>query len=321
MTGATPLYLDCDTGIDDALALAYLLASPEVHVAGIGTVSGNVSAAVAAENTQALLALAGREEIPVAVGSTDPLRGTFAGGSPDVHGQNGLGGVSLEPATARPDPRDAVDLLIDLARQYPGELRILAIGPLTNLAQAIEREPELPALVRDVVVMGGAVLAPGNVSAVAEANIANDPEAAAAVLSADWDVMLVPLDVTMEHTLDELGRRRLLEAPEAISRAVGESLEAYLDRYLQVYGYRACALHDPLAAALLVGTVQPTRAPRVPVVVDHSDGPGRGQTIADMRGQRRGPVDVPGARCQVVLETDLQVGPVLLDRLAGPPVA
>ncbi|UFU02566.1 nucleoside hydrolase [Ruania suaedae] len=321
MTDAAPLYVDCDTGIDDALALAYLLASPEADVVGIGTVSGNTSATVAADNTLALLALAGREDIPVSVGATDPLRGTFGGGAPEVHGENGIGGVDLEPATASPDPRDAVELLLDLARAHPGELRILAIGPLTNLALALEREPGLPAMVRDVVVMGGAALEPGNVTAVAEANIANDPEAAAAVLSADWDVTLVPLDVTMEHTLDELGRRRLLEAPEAIARAVGETLEAYLDRYLQVYGYRACALHDPLAAALLVGTVQATRAPRVPVVVDAGDGPGRGQTIVDMRDQRRGPVDVPGARCRVVLETDLQVGPVLLDRLAGPPVA
>ncbi|UFU05893.1 nucleoside hydrolase [Ruania halotolerans] len=321
MSDAAPIYLDCDTGIDDALALAYLLASPEVHLAGIGTVSGNTSATVAAENTLALLALAGREEIPVAVGAIDPVRGSFRGGAPHVHGSNGIGGVVLEPAVARPDSRHAADMLIDLAKAYPGELRVLAVGPLTNLAVALEREPNLPALVRDVVVMGGAALAPGNTSPVAEANIANDPEAAAAVLQAGWDITMVPLDVTMEHIFDEQARKRLLEAPDAVSRVVGEALESYLDFYLDIYGYRACALHDPLAAALLVGTVTATRAARVPVVVDEGDGPGRGQTIVDMRGQRRGPVDVPGARCQVVLETDLLVGPVLLDRLAGPPVA
>ncbi|SED53648.1 nucleoside hydrolase [Ruania alba] len=321
MSDATPIYLDCDTGIDDALALAYLLASPEVHLAGIGTVSGNTSATAAAENTLALLALAGREDIAVAVGAVDPLAATYRGGAPQVHGGNGIGGVTLEPAVARPDPRHAADMLIDLAKAHPGELRILALGPLTNLAVALEREPSLPDLVRDVVVMGGAALAPGNTTPVAEANIANDPEAAAAVLRADWDITLVPLDVTMEHVLDEQGRKRLLESPDPVARAVGEALESYLDFYLDIYGYRACALHDPLAATLLVGTVTATRAPHVPVVIDDSDGPGRGQTIADMRGQRRGPVDVPGARCQMVLETDLQVAPVLLDRLAGPPVA
>src|ERR1700754_1468061 len=130
------LYLDCDTGVDDSLALAVLLADPDVRIAGIGTVSGNTTAEQAATNTLNLLALAGRRGIPVAVGARHPLAREYTAGAEEGHGDNGIGGVALSPSTDRPIDAAAADLLIELARAYGGELHVLATGPLTNLAQA-----------------------------------------------------------------------------------------------------------------------------------------------------------------------------------------
>jgi len=317
-----PVYLDCDTGIDDSLAIGYLLASPEIDLVGIGTVSGNVSAARAARNTLDLLSLAGRDDIPVAIGAHDPLAGVFDGGVPHIHGHNGVGDIDLPASPRSPIAEDAAHLLVRLARQYPGQLSIVTVGPVTNIAAALELAPELPSLVSGITVMGGAALAPGNLTAAAEANIGNDPEAAARMFEAAWDLTLAPLDITLENILEETDRQALLNAPSALARALGAMLDLYFDFYLELYGRRSCALHDPLAAAIAVGSIKPLRAPAVPIVVDTTQGPGRGQTICDLRGQRRGPVDHPGVRTRVVLETDRPLGPDLIQRLlAFAPVA
>jgi purine nucleosidase len=161
MTATSPFYLDCDTGIDDALALAYLLAAPTAEVVGIGTVSGNVSAAVGARNTLDLLQLAGHAHIPVALGAHHPLAGSFGGGAPWVHGGNGIGEVALEAASAPLAPESAAEMLVRLARSHAGELKVLAIGPLTNIAEALRLEPSLPSLVESITVMGGRPWPPG----------------------------------------------------------------------------------------------------------------------------------------------------------------
>ncbi|OLT12117.1 hypothetical protein BJF77_06645 [Kocuria sp. CNJ-770] len=138
------LYLDCDTGIDDALALAYLVATPSVDLRGVGTVSGNTDAATAARSTVDLLALLDRSDIPVAVGARDPLGSRFGGGTPAVHGTNGTGDVDLPRASAEPVAETADAMLLRLAHEHPGELHVLATGPLTNLARALRRDPALP---------------------------------------------------------------------------------------------------------------------------------------------------------------------------------
>ncbi|XAS67437.1 nucleoside hydrolase [Micrococcaceae bacterium Sec5.7] len=310
-----PVYFDCDTGVDDSLALAYLLASPEITLVGIGTVSGNVSAGRATANTLDLLALAGIGSVPVATGAHHPLAGTFNGGVPEIHGANGVGNIDLPTSAAKPLQEDAAHLLVQLAREHAGQLSIVAVGSLTNLAEALKLDPGLPALIKDVTLMGGAALVPGNVTAVAEANIHNDPEAANAVLAAPWDVTLVPLDVTMENTLEETDRAALLASPRPLARALGQIVNHYFDFYIGVYGRRSCALHDPLAAAIAVGGIRTKLAPAVNVAVDDTHGPGRGQTICDLRGQRLGPVDQAGARTRVVLETDAPLAPHLVERL------
>lgn len=312
-----PIYLDCDTGIDDSLALAYLLSSADVALVGVGTVSGNTDAAQAARNSLALLELAGRADVPVAIGAHDPLNGRYDGGVPEIHGVNGIGGVQIADAERRPERESAAELLIRLSHTHAGALRIVTVGPLTNLALALAMDPTLPTRIAAVTSMGGAASAPGNVTAVAEANIWNDPEAAQLTLSAGWPLTLVPLDVTMENRLDEADRQALLDSRDPLARALGQMLDHYFDFYLPEYGVRSCALHDPLAAAIAVGGVRATRNPAVPVEVDTSAGPGRGQVICDLRGQRLGQRDSPGATVRVVLATDRSLGAHLVGSITA----
>lgn len=310
-----PVYFDCDTGIDDALALVYLMASPEIELVGIGTVSGNIDAKQAAVNTLDLLAMGGKDEVPVAVGAMNPLTRPFSGGVPHIHGRNGVGNVELPHTDKQPESESAPEMLVRLAHEHAGELDVIAIGPLTNLALALQLDPSIAGKVHEVTIMGGAALVPGNLSPVGEANIWNDPEAAGATMDAAWQVVLVPLDVTLENIFEEDDRQALADSPSPLNQALAEILDLYYGFYVSEYGRRSSALHDPLAAAIAVGQVKATRAPNVPVVVDATDGPGRGQTICDLRGQRNGPKDVDGAHVRVVLDTDQPLGPLLRERL------
>ena len=289
------IYLDCDTGIDDALALALLLAHPDVELAGIGTVTGNTSAVQAAANTLGLLALAGRPDIPVAVGA-----GAGPGGAAQVHGGNGVGGVVL-PTGGEPDRRTAVELLLDLA--HAGDLHVLATGPCTNLAAALAADPDLPGRIASVTVMGGAVRTPGNVTARTEANIAGDPAAAAAVFAASWPVTLVPLDVTMQHRASEADRAALLDHGTPLTVALAGMLPVYLDFYEPRLGERRIPMHDALAAGVLVGDLIPSEAPMLGLRVDD-----QGTVVED-----------PGANpaVRVILGLERAAAPLIMDRIRG----
>jgi purine nucleosidase len=317
-TARIPYYLDCDTGIDDALAIAYLLAAAadsDIDIVGIGSVSGNVSAAVGALNTLDLLSLAGREDIPVAEGLHHPQAGTFGGGAPHVHGGNGVGDVRLPGSAASVTGESAPDMLVRLARQYAGELRVVAIGPLTNIAAALRIAPDLPGLVKELTLMGGAAAVPGNITPVAEANIANDADAAADVFAADWFITMVPLDVTMSNVFVEEHRQALIDSGRPVAAALGHMLDHYFEFYVDVYGGRASALHDPLAVAVALGAVVPASAPVVRVQIDATDGPGRGQTICDLRGYLNGFPEQSRAHTRVVLSLEEDFAPHLLERL------
>jgi purine nucleosidase len=164
-------------------------------------------------------------------------------------------------------------------------------------------------------VMGGAAAVPGNITPVAEANIANDADAAAEVFAAPWFITLVPLDVTMKNVFREPHRQALLASDRPVARALGEMLDYYFAFYVPVYGERASALHDPLAAAIALGAVRPASAPGVRVVVDATAGPGRGQTICDLRGYLSGFPEQSGAHTRVVLTLEEDFAPHLLERL------
>ncbi|WP_199849569.1 nucleoside hydrolase [Blastococcus sp. Marseille-P5729] len=313
---ARVLHVDCDTGVDDAMALLYLLLDERAEIASISTVFGNTTAPAAAANCLRVLDLVDADAIPVAVGASRSLRGDIPELAPHVHGEDGLGGVGL-PASERPlDSRSAAELIVHAARARPGELHILATGPLTNLALALGIEPDLPALVAGVTVMGGAADAPGNQTAAAEANILHDPEAAHAVLSADWPITLVPLDVTMREVVTERHRAALAASDQPAARFVAAITDFYFEFFhADSYTERSSPCHDALAAAIAVGDVLPMLAPVIRVEIDCTDGPSRGATICDTRGRYRGFPRQDDARCRVVLETAGTFPDRLVERL------
>lgn len=306
MSERTPVLVDCDTGVDDAMALLYLLRRPDIEIVGITTVFGNNTAAQCAVNTIRVLELAGREDIPVAVGAEKPLVGEVTYLATHVHGSDGLGdsGLPREIATA-PVEETAVGMIDRLSAEYAGRLRILALAPLTNLALALEAVPSLPSRIVDVVIMGGAADVAGNQSPAAEANIIHDPEAAQAVLTAAWPTVLVPLDVTMIEVVTEQHIARLLAADTPVTRFVAATTEFYFNDYgKSSYGRRCSPCHDAVAAAVLTGEVVPSVFPLIGVEVDCTDGPGRGATICDTRGRWKGFPDQPEGNCRVALVTD-----------------
>ena len=312
--------MDCDTGVDDAVALLYLLADPGLDVCGITTVFGNIPAALAARNTLCVLDVAGRSgTVPVAVGSELTLTGERPPHGTRVHGDNGLGGVEVAEPAERPVTMSAPELIVGTARERPGEVHLLATGPLTNLAVALRLEPELPRLVRGVTIMGGAAAAPGNITPAAEANIWHDPEAAQAVLGASWPTTLVPLDATMGELMSEEQRLTLARSAVPAARFAAAILEHYFDFYVSVFGRRSSPCHDVLAAAIAAGDVVPRRSMTVDVVVETGRGPARGATICDLRGQYRGQLHQAGATCAVVLETDGTLAEGVVRQLTGPP--
>jgi purine nucleosidase len=310
--------VDCDTGVDDAVALLYLLADPAIEVCAITTVFGNVSAATAARNSLSVLDVVGRTgQVPVARGCEVTLLGEDPELAGEVHGDNGLGGVDVGEPRGRLSDCSAAELIVKTARERPGEVHLLATAPLTNLAVALRLEPELTRLVTGVTIMGGAALAPGNVTPAAEANIWHDPEAAQAVLSAAWETTLVPLDATMTEVMSEEQLRQLAGSPSATARFAASVLAHYFDYYGAIYGKRVCACHDVLAAAIAAGDVEPKAAMTVGVTVDTGRGPGRGATICDLRGRYRGERRQPGATCTVVLETGGQLAAAVVERLTN----
>lgn len=304
-----PLIVDVDTGIDDALALLYLVASPDADILTVASTGGNVPTAQVAANNLAWLDLCGRPDIEVTLGSAVPLVGDLRT-TEDTHGPQGLGHAVL-PVSSRPlAERSAAQAWVDEARSRPGEVTGLVTGPLTNLALALRIEPELPRLLRRLVIMGGAFNHPGNTTPKSEWNISVDPEAAKAVFDAFSDApadrrpLVCPLDVTETIEMRPEHLRRLAVAagsepaelitaqdpPGTRSRTSNPVLRTLFDAirfYLHFHddhgqGFLA-HMHDPFAAAL---ALDPRWARTRPATVDvELDGTlTRGCTVADWHG-------------------------------------
>jgi purine nucleosidase len=193
---ADTIILDCDPGIDDALAIAFAHGHQALNLKGITTVAGNVGLAKTTENALAVSEFVGAANTPVAAGCATPLIRP-ALDAHLVHGESGLGGAKLPRPAHGPNQAHAIDYIIDTVRAAPGEITLVATGPLTNIALAVRKEPRLTGWVKDFVIMGGSS-GRGNVTPAAEYNIWADPEAAAAVFGAGWTVTMLGLDVTLK---------------------------------------------------------------------------------------------------------------------------
>jgi len=274
---------DTDPGVDDAMALYYALAHSEINVLGVTTTFGNVAVAQAAVNALYLLAIAGHHGIPVTQGVTAPLGKPGEDPPAHIHGADGLGNLAQRVAhTLRLDPRRSAQFMVDMARANPGQITVVAVGPLGNLALALEIEPQLPRLLRAVVIMGGTVLEPGNVSPVAEANIWNDPHAADRVFCAGFALTMVGLDVTHQVILPvtlfkQLAAHHRHIATDTLHHAVAFYANFYSDLYPHVAAIHGCFGHDVLAFVALTDPQlfqTETGAMRVAV-----DGLAQGQTM------------------------------------------
>ncbi|MBW0102094.1 nucleoside hydrolase [Pseudonocardia sp. KRD291] len=299
----TPLIIDTDPGVDDAVALVLALRSPEVDVRAVVAAFGNVGREQTLLNARRLLALTGRADVPVAAGADRPLvhEGPVRAGH--VHGVDGLGGRSdALPGLAPLDPRAGVDLMADVLRSAGEPVTIASIGPLTDTALLLATHPELVERISRVVVMGGA-LGVGNITGAAEFNVHIDPEAAHRVLTqAQVPVTLVPLDLTLRCMVGTPWLARLAAA-DPVCTELAAMIEPYHAFYRADHGRDAVAMHDALA---LLECVAPgsLRCTPLPVQVACELGPARGATVADHRP------DADGPRVEVALDADV---PAVLD--------
>jgi len=340
VTDRTPLILDVDTGIDDSLALLYAAGSPDADLVAVTCVSGNIDARQVAVNTRAVLELAGGTDVEVALGREVPLVRALET-TPETHGPQGLGHAVLPPPSRPLSERHAVDLILDEARRRPGEITLVTLGPLTNLAIAVLREPALPRLLRSYVLMGGAYGASGNTTPTTEWNIHCDPEAARIVFRAWADAMAadpsIPrplalgLDVTeqariLPEDVVRLARRAGSTPDDSIALAQGEdpmeasrsvasnpivryvadALRFYMEFHARYDGFYGAFIHDPLAvAAALDRSLVATAA--LYVDVETRGEVTTGMTVADRRRLTGRPPNL-----DVAVSADI---PAFMDRL------
>jgi len=238
------IVIDCDPGIDDAMAIFYALRSPELEVLGLSTVYGNAHTETCTINALRLLEIAGRTDIPVAAGANRPLASKFHGPADFVHGTDGQGNLFLPPPAGKPVSAHAAQFLIDTVMSDPGNVTIVALGPLTNVALALLLQPDLPAHTREIVLMGGNAYVPGNASPAAEANIMNDPAAADIVFGATCPVTMAGLDVTSRIRMTAADLDQFSTFPNPESQHMARMLPCYLSFYHSQSGVQEILVHD-----------------------------------------------------------------------------
>jgi inosine-uridine nucleoside N-ribohydrolase len=281
-TAPRKVIFDTDPGVDDAMALYFALAHPGIEVVGITTTFGNVSVEQAAANALYLTAIANRS-VPVTQGVSTPWCKPGEAPPDYIHGADGLGNLPSRVATTnRLDPRASAQFIVDMARAQPGAITLVAVGPLGNLSLALKLEPALPRLLREVILMGGTITEPGNVSPVAESNIWNDPHAAEQVFGAGWPLTMVGLDVTHRVVTPLTLFRRIAEhhrhpATDTLHHAVGFYSRFYSAQHPRLASDPGCFAHDVLAFVYLVSPALFTRERGCIRVA--TDGLAQGQTM------------------------------------------
>lgn len=278
---------DTDPGVDDAMALVFQTCHPEIELLGVTSVFGNATIETTTRNAVYLVERFAAPTVAVARGAAGPLRGTAPPPIPHIHGHNGLGDIALpgEVSTSRVDARPAHRFIIDTIRQHPHEINLIAVGPLTNLALALQEDPEIQHLVKQVIIMGGAfgmngVL--GNVTPCAEANISADPDAADQVLTAAWQVTAAGLDVTQKAIMSTAYLDNLRQHGGDIGQFVWDVSRLYEQFHRDSADVHGIYVHDSSAVAFLVEPqLYQLRRGAVRVV---PDGMARGQTIQKPEG-------------------------------------
>lgn len=279
----TKLILDLDTGIDDALAIAYALGSPEVDLIGITGTYGNVSLGQGVRNALAVTELLGHPEVKVYQGlSHASAADDFAvsKGSAFIHGRNGIGDVNIPDATRDAETDPAVDFIIDAAKTYGKDLVYVPTGPMTNIAAAIGKAPEIKDTIGAIVLMGGALTVCGNVSRCAEANISQDPEAANYLFHSGARTTMVGLDVTLQTLLTYKETQRWRDSGTKAGAFLADMTDYYIKAYETTSPHLGgCGLHDPLAVGV---AIDPTLVTTLPINLQVDvEGPTRGRTIGD----------------------------------------
>lgn len=280
------MILDVDTGIDDAMAILYALNRSGIRLEALTTTFGNTDVGTATANTLRILELAGRPDIPVARGPGRSLLKPFVKGADHVHGANGLGNIALPTPKGDPVAEHASDLIIRMARENPGEITLCPVGPMTNVAIALAKAPDIAGLLKEIVVMGSTLFHPGIQgipTAMADANFFNDPEAAQIALRSSAKITLVGMDVTMKVLLTKPMREDIAGFGGRVGATMMEIADFYVRSYETMHpGIDGCGLHDPLAVAIAedrsLATVE-----RMCVDVELSGALTRGQTVADRR--------------------------------------
>jgi inosine-uridine nucleoside N-ribohydrolase len=279
-SAAKKIIFDTDPGTDDALALMLALNSPELDVRAITVVPGNVTAQMGLENALRMVSLANRCDIPVAAGAQHPLFQKLITAE-FFHGKNGLANVELPASKCKVDARFGPDLIIQLVHASPHEITLVPVGPLTNIALAVEKDPSIVPLVKEVILMGGSITG-GNVNASAEANIYNDPEAAQIVFQAGWPVTMVGLEVgdkamfTKKH-LDQLGSTH-----GPINDFIAAVLKYLVDLSAQ-FGEAGTPMYDPSAVAVAIDATL-VKTQDMHVDVETRGEFTRGETVGNRRG-------------------------------------
>jgi inosine-uridine nucleoside N-ribohydrolase len=272
--------IDTDPGTDDAMAIILALNSPELKIEALTVVPGNVDGRQGLENALKIVSLAGRCDITVAEGAQHPLNQKLITAQ-FWHGKNGLADVELPASKCKADPRFGPDLIIELVHRYPHEITLIPVGPLTNIALAVSKDPSIAFLVKDIVIMGGSITG-GNVNGAAEANIYNDPEAAQIVFNAGWMVTMVGSDVG-ERTL--ITRKYLADLQSSHgpqSDFIAKIADFYLTRS-EKSGYSGAAMYDPLAVGIALDPTLGTLK-EMHVDVETKGEFTRGETVANRMG-------------------------------------
>lgn len=276
---AKRVLLDTDPGIDDSLAILLTLASPELQLEAVTVTGGNCVLEQGVVNALSVLELAGASHLPVAAGVGAPLIQPLLT-APETHGSAGLGYAQLPPPRQPAAQQHAVDLIIERIMAAPGEIILVAVAPLTNLAMAMRREPGIVEAVQKVIIMGGALRHPGNTTPQAEFNTYVDPHAAYMVYHSGMPITLVPLDVTYQCVLTPADVDRLLAVDSPITRFVADATRFYMEFHGKYQGIQGCVINDPLALALAFAADLVEASPLY-VTVDLQSDVSLGKTVAD----------------------------------------